>query len=45
MPFELSVVQEPLAAAFVSALEQLVSMDCVVLLQGRTVKENLPARV
>ena len=43
MPLELSVVQEPLSASFVGALEQLVAVNGIVLLEGGAVIEYLAA--
>lgn len=43
VPLELGVVKEPLSAALVSALKQLVAVDSVVLLQGGAVVEDLAA--
>ena len=43
VPLELGIVKESLAATWVGALEELVAMDRVVLLQRGTVVEDLAA--
>ena len=45
MPLQLGVVKEPLVATRVCAFEELVPMNCHVLLHGGSIGKNFPARL
>ena len=42
MPFEFSIIKKPFAAAIMSALEELIPVNSIVLLKGGSITECFP---